>query len=56
MIRLTNITCFILLISAMAELAAQPSRYQFERIDMSKGLSHHTVNDILKDSSGFVCF
>jgi signal transduction histidine kinase/ligand-binding sensor domain-containing protein/DNA-binding response OmpR family regulator len=36
--------------------AGQPSSYQFERIDMTKGLSHHTVNDILKDSSGFLWF
>jgi signal transduction histidine kinase/ligand-binding sensor domain-containing protein/DNA-binding response OmpR family regulator len=36
--------------------SAQTRQYPFERIDMTDGLSHHMVNDILKDSSGFVWF
>ena len=35
---------------------SQPSQYQFGRIDISKGLSHQTVNDILKDSAGYIWF
>jgi signal transduction histidine kinase/ligand-binding sensor domain-containing protein/DNA-binding response OmpR family regulator len=34
----------------------QTSQYRFARIDMSKGLSHHTVNDIFRDKNGFVWF
>jgi signal transduction histidine kinase/ligand-binding sensor domain-containing protein/DNA-binding response OmpR family regulator len=35
---------------------AQTLQYQFERIDMTDGLSHHMVNDIFKDSTGFIWF
>ena len=34
----------------------QSKNYKFGRIDMSKGLSHHTVNSILQDSAGFMWF
>jgi signal transduction histidine kinase/ligand-binding sensor domain-containing protein/DNA-binding response OmpR family regulator len=52
-----NFFVFTLFLAAGWRTAfTQPSGYQFERIDMTKGLSHHTVNDILKDSSGFLWF
>ncbi|MEJ1237348.1 two-component regulator propeller domain-containing protein [Chryseolinea sp. T2] len=35
---------------------AQSHHYQFGRIDIAKGLSHQTVNDILKDSTGYLWF
>lgn len=35
---------------------AQVPHYQFARIDMSDGLSHPMVNDIVKDSNGLVWF
>jgi signal transduction histidine kinase/ligand-binding sensor domain-containing protein/DNA-binding response OmpR family regulator len=38
------------------ETKGQNKQYQFERIDMSLGLSHQTVNDIFKDSIGFLWF
>ena len=34
----------------------QNTRYQFGRIDMSKGLSNPIVNDIFQDSTGFIWF
>ena len=35
---------------------AQSPQYQFGRIDIARGLSHQTVNDILKDSTGYLWF
>ena len=35
---------------------AQAQQYQFARLDMTYGLSHHMVNDILKDDRGFLWF
>lgn len=35
---------------------AQNKQYQFLRIDANKGLSHNMVNDLLKDSRGFMWF
>lgn len=34
----------------------QTTQYQFGRIDMSDGLSHHTVNGIIQDTTGFLWF
>ena len=35
---------------------AQPRQFQFQRIDIRKGLSHNQVNRILKDTQGFMWF
>lgn len=51
--------CSILLIllCALSDRAfAQLRQYQFGRIDIARGLSHQTVNDIFKDSTGYVWF
>jgi ligand-binding sensor domain-containing protein len=44
------------LLSLLNPVYGQPRQYQFERFAMEDGLSHHMVNDILRDSSGFVWF
>jgi signal transduction histidine kinase/ligand-binding sensor domain-containing protein/DNA-binding response OmpR family regulator len=49
------IILFFLFVLA-GRLNAQYHQYKFERLDASKGLSHHMVNDIFKDSTGFVWF
>lgn len=36
--------------------SAQSQQYQFARLDMTYGLSHHMVNDIVKDDHGFLWF
>jgi signal transduction histidine kinase/ligand-binding sensor domain-containing protein/DNA-binding response OmpR family regulator len=38
------------------DVPGQQKKYQFERFTMENGLSHHMVNDILQDSSGFIWF
>jgi signal transduction histidine kinase/ligand-binding sensor domain-containing protein/DNA-binding response OmpR family regulator len=35
---------------------SQSKQYQFVRLDMTYGLSHHMVNDIVKDERGFLWF
>lgn len=49
----------LLLIGAMlfsTFVNAQQLQFQFERLDVDDGLSHHMVNDIYKDSAGFLWF
>ena len=48
------ITVALILLSVQG--VAQNTRYQFGRIDMSKGLSNPIVNDIFQDSIGFIWF
>jgi signal transduction histidine kinase/ligand-binding sensor domain-containing protein/DNA-binding response OmpR family regulator len=36
------------------EARAQTNQYKFERLGMREGLSHHNVNDLYKDSTGFI--
>ena len=50
--------CLIILLLTVSSLRvpAQERQYQFERLTMEDGLSHHTVNDVLRDSTGFVWF
>lgn len=43
-------------LNVVTNLFAQPQDYQFARLDMTYGLSHHLVNDILKDERGFLWF
>lgn len=45
----------VLLISGL-NVCAQPASIQFQRLDMSNGLSHHMVNDIYQDDQGFMWF
>lgn len=47
---------FLLLIFIGQAATAQPLQYQFGRIDIAKGLSHQTVNDIFKDETGYLWF
>lgn len=47
--------CFCIVVLC-GRLQAQPHQYQFGRIDIAKGLSHQTVNDIYKDSIGYLWF
>ena len=49
---------FIIIVLLIASVVAdgQPQQYQFARLDMTYGLSHHMVNDILKDDHGFLWF
>lgn len=53
-------TAFLLVFSVMlisvVPVFGQQRQYQFERLGMENGLSHHMVNDILRDSSGFIWF
>ncbi|MGC3944710.1 MAG: two-component regulator propeller domain-containing protein [Chryseolinea sp.] len=51
-----SLLLFTLLISLSSQSLAQSHHYQFGRIDIAKGLSHQTVNDILKDSTGYLWF
>jgi signal transduction histidine kinase/ligand-binding sensor domain-containing protein/DNA-binding response OmpR family regulator len=37
-------------------VTAQNNDFQFSRLDISNGLSHNQVNDIIKDSKGFMWF
>jgi ligand-binding sensor domain-containing protein len=46
----------VALIFSVARVVAQPATMQFQRLDMSHGLSHHMVNDIYKDRQGFMWF
>ncbi|MBC7889341.1 MAG: response regulator [Ferruginibacter sp.] len=47
--------CFVLLVRCLFSFA-QPAPYQFNRIDISKGLSNNQVNSIFKDAKGFMWF
>src|SRR6187397_785447 len=48
---------FLLLVILLGQdIFAQPLQYQFGRIDIAKGLSHQTVNDIYKDEIGYMWF
>ncbi|HTF16741.1 MAG TPA: two-component regulator propeller domain-containing protein [Chryseolinea sp.] len=47
---------FLLVILLGHGALAQPLQYQFGRIDIGKGLSHQTVNDIHKDNTGYLWF
>lgn len=51
-----NVVAFVMLIAFSLTLNAQPATLQFQRLDMSDGLSHHMVNDIYKDRQGFMWF
>jgi signal transduction histidine kinase/ligand-binding sensor domain-containing protein/DNA-binding response OmpR family regulator len=50
----TLVVCCALISSD--NVLAQRSNIQFQRLDMSDGLSHHMVNDIYKDRQGFMWF
>jgi signal transduction histidine kinase/ligand-binding sensor domain-containing protein/DNA-binding response OmpR family regulator len=50
------IVCHFLVFALILPASAQQKQYQFERIGMKEGLSHHMVNDIYKDSTGFLWF
>jgi signal transduction histidine kinase/ligand-binding sensor domain-containing protein/DNA-binding response OmpR family regulator len=54
--RLLSGLIWLVIIFSPHFLFGQTGKYQFGRIDMSKGLSHPTVNDILQDSTGFLWF
>lgn len=50
-----RLSCVIVLIAALAQLAmAQQASYKFRHLDISKGLSHHEITSIYKDSRGFI--
>lgn len=51
-----NVVLYVLPILTISFVNAQPSTMQFQRLDMSHGLSHHMVNDIYKDRQGFMWF
>lgn len=55
---LSAVWCFLLALMLIcpAAVVAQTSPMQFQRLDMSHGLSHHMVNDIYKDQQGFMWF
>jgi signal transduction histidine kinase/ligand-binding sensor domain-containing protein/DNA-binding response OmpR family regulator len=46
----------LFIFASVSQLFGQTNQYRFGRIDMSNGLSHHTVNDIFRDKNGFVWF
>lgn len=46
----------VLVVLIIERPLAQSHQYQFGRIDIAKGLSHQTVNDIFKDSTGYLWF
>jgi signal transduction histidine kinase/ligand-binding sensor domain-containing protein/DNA-binding response OmpR family regulator len=48
----------VLLICLVATLSShsQSKKYQFGRINMNNGLSHHNINGIIQDSVGFLWF
>ncbi|HEY0742928.1 MAG TPA: two-component regulator propeller domain-containing protein [Chryseosolibacter sp.] len=48
--------CVVLCCCAMHHACAQSQEYQFARLEMAFGLSHHLVNDVLKDERGFLWF
>lgn len=52
----TIIHVILLLSCIFCDVSAQSQQYQFARLDMTYGLSHHMVNDILKDDRGFLWF
>lgn len=58
--RIENVRCgcfiWMLLCFPVAGLLAQPGVPEFNRIDISQGLSNNQVKSILKDSKGFLWF
>ncbi len=45
---------WLVLLSALPRLQAQPDRYQFMHVDVNRGLSHNEVLCFYKDSRGFL--
>jgi signal transduction histidine kinase/ligand-binding sensor domain-containing protein/DNA-binding response OmpR family regulator len=51
-----RLALFVFLLTIIVGTHAQVPQYQFSRLDMSNGLSHPMVNDIIKDSNGLMWF
>ncbi|AXY75674.1 hybrid sensor histidine kinase/response regulator [Paraflavitalea soli] len=51
-----KLVILIILCTTGSILCAQTQQYQFSRIDISQGLSNNQVNNIFRDSKGFMWF